>query len=29
MIRLDRMGDLLDTLTDFDRVAKARPVTLD
>jgi len=29
MIHLNRMGDLLDTLCDFDRVAKARPVTLD
>jgi len=29
MIPLDRMGELLDTLIDFDRVAKARPVILE
>ncbi len=29
MIPLDRMGALLDTLLDFDRVAKAHPVSLD
>jgi len=29
MIPLDRMGTLLDTLVDLDRVAKARPVELD
>jgi len=29
MIPLDRMGALLDTLLEFDRVAKARPVSLD
>jgi len=28
MIPLDRMGALLDTLQDFDRVAKAHPVNL-